>query len=137
MHQGIDVDLTQTLHSVEDAGLLISLCTILARPGDAADSLDNTGYPDMQQSDFTPRAGLINIKCMLGVWRMKPDMAAVTRLEDRFDTLAERHCLLDGYFTGILQRDLATIDGNTYEIMAVESDSQKTFTRLAVRLFSR
>lgn len=137
MHQALDYDLTQALHIVEQDGLFTSLCTIKARPGDPQQSGDTRGWPDMTPGDYTVRPGMQNIACMLSVWRMKPDMAAVERLEDRMNVLAERHLLLDGYFTGIFQRDLATVDGTDYEIMAVEHDSQNTFTRLAVRIFAR
>ncbi len=89
----------------------------------------------MGPADYSDVDGMEDIPCMLAVWRMKPDQAAVQRLEDRFNTLGERHVLLDGYFPDILQMDLAIVDGVTYEIMAVENDSQNILTRLAVRLF--
>lgn len=147
MHQGLDFDLKQALTSVEDAGLFVSLCSIKRRPISAGEPVvDPLGQVDTVPGDYVPVAGLQNIRAMLAVNRMKPDLAAVNRLEDRYDTLAERHCLLDGYFpdggvfpndpTAIFQRDLAVIDGGTYEIMAVEPVSQRTFTRLAVRSFT-
>jgi len=43
---------------------------------------------------------------------------------------------LNGYYPLILQQYLAQVDGTTYEVMAVESDSQKQITRLAVRLYT-
>jgi hypothetical protein len=135
MFQGLAYDLTEALHLVEEDGLFVSLCTITRRP--SPDTVDASGQADQRPSNYPPLAGHVNIACMLSVWRMKPDMAAVVRLADRYDTLAERHCLLDGYFPLILQRDLATIDGTLYEIYAVESDSQRTFTRLALRSFTQ
>lgn len=97
----------------------------------------------MADADYTAVPGLSGIPCMVSVNRLKPDIAAVVRTEDRFDTLRERHILLDGYFsvTTILQRDLAAVttlsDGNTvlYEIMSTEPDSQENMTRLAARLY--
>ncbi len=131
MHQGLDYDFAQTLALVEQAGLFVSLCTIGRRPQPPV--VNARGKVDMSRNQYT--ALLTSIPCQLSVWRMKPDQAAVVRLEDRFDTLAERHCLLDGYFPQILQRDIATVDGVDYEIMSAESDSQKILTRLAVRLY--
>lgn len=133
MYQGLAFDLQQTLRIWEEDQLDISLCTISRRPQPPV--VNARGKVDMSRNQYVDVAGLTNIKCQLGVWRMKPDQAAVSRLEDRFNTLAERHALLDGYFPQILQRDLATIDGTDYEIMAVESDSQKILTRLALRTF--
>lgn len=147
MEQGLGFDLGLALTTVEQAGLFVSLCSIKRRPATAGEpTTDPLGQVDTVPADYTPVAGLQNIPAMLSVWRMKPDQAAVNRLEDRYDTLAERHCLLDGYFPdggvfpadpkAIFQRDLAVIDGGTYEIMAVEPVSQKSFTRLAVRSFT-
>jgi hypothetical protein len=135
MTQTLSYDLQQALRIWEQDGLNSSLCTISRRP--SPDTVDPSGQADQRPSNYPPLAGHINIACQLSVWRTKPDMAAVVRLADRYDTLQERHCLLDGYFPLILQRDLATVDGTLYEIYAVESDSQKTFTRLALRSFTQ
>jgi hypothetical protein len=132
MYQGLAFDLQQTLRIWEQDQLDISLCTITRRPSPPV--TDALGQVDMTVAAYTTVL-LSNIACQLGVWRLKPDLAAVTRMEDRYDTLTERHCLLDGYFPQILQRDLATVDGIVYEIMAVESDSQHILTRLALRTF--
>lgn len=137
MHQGLDFDLGQALREVESDGLFVSLLSIKRRPSTSGEpTTDTLGQVDTVPADYTAVAGLQNLPCMLAVYRMKPDMAAVQRLEDRYETLQERHCLIDGYFPGILQRDLATIDGQDYEIMAVEHDSQHTLTRLGVRIFT-
>ena len=147
MQQGLGFDLGLALTTVEQAGLFSSLLSIKRRPSTGGEpTVDPIGQVDSVPADYTAVAGLQNIPCMLAVNRMKPDMAAVQRLEDRFDTLQERHCLIDGYFPdgavfpadplAIYQRDLAIIDGGTYEIMAVEPVSQHSFTRLAVRILT-
>lgn len=133
MYQGLGYDLQQTLRIWEQDQLDISLCTISRRPQPPV--VNARGKVDMSRNQYVNVNALVNIACQLSVWRLKPDLAAVSRLEDRFDTLAERHALLDGYYPQILQRDLATIDGTDYEIMAVETDSQHVLTRLALRTF--
>jgi hypothetical protein len=116
-------------------GLAISLCSISRRPNPP--TVDAGGWPDYtgDASGYQPVAALQNIPCQLSIWRMKPDIAAVTRSQDRFDTLAERHALLNAGYTGILQRDICTIDGVVYEIMSVEQPSQTGQTRLALRMY--
>jgi hypothetical protein len=140
MYQGLAYDLELTLKTVEEDGLF-EKCTVtfLRRANDPNDPpVGPTGQPDL--FNFTAISGLQNLPAMFSVWRAKPDMAAVSRLEERFDTLQERHLLLDGYFPGIHQRDVVdiTVHGGTfrYEIMSVEHDSQSIMTRCAVRIFT-
>jgi hypothetical protein len=131
MTQGIGFDLQQTLRSVEAAGLFVSLCSISRRP--TPPTVDAGGWPSYS-SDYAPVTGLQSIPCMKAVESpARPDKYGVTRGAQQFQVQADFHVLLDGYFPAILQRDLAVIDGSTYEIQAVEADSQKVFTRLEVR----
>ena len=143
MYQGLAFDLQQAVKIVEEDGLYESATvTFLRRLNDPADpAVSADGQADI--ADFTAVPGLQNLKCMYAVWRMKPDMAAVSRTEERFDTLRERHLLLDGYFspTTILQRYVAdvTFGGETlrHEVMAVEPDSQGNMTRVALRYITQ
>lgn len=142
MFQGIAYDLSEALKLVEEDGLLLKVtATFLARTNDPGDPpVGPSGQPDL--ATFTAIPGLQNIPAMLAVWRAKPDIAAVSRLADRFDTLNERHMLLDGYYPQIKQRyvadvtDTKTLAVSRYEIMAAESDSQQNITRLAVRTYT-
>lgn len=139
MYQGLAFDLQQAVKTVEEDGLYESATvTFLRRTNDPADpAVSADGQADI--ADFTAVPGLQNLKCMYAVWRMKPDLAAVNRSEERFETLRERHMLLDGYFSAatIPQRYVAdvTFGGEVlrHEILAVEPDSQLNVTRLAVR----
>jgi hypothetical protein len=134
-NQTLTADFAQIAGIWRQAGLAVSLCTIKRRP--SPPTVGPSGVPAQRAGDYTPVAGLTNIPCQLSVWRMKPDIAAVSRMQDRYDTLAERHLLLNDSYLGILQRDVATVDGTDYEIMAVEQPSQGGNTRLAVRLFTQ
>lgn len=139
MYQGLAFDLQQTVKAVEDAGLYESATvTFLKRTNDPADpAVSSMGQADI--ATFAAVTGLQNLKCMYAVWRMKPDLSAVNRTEEKFETMRERHLLLDGYFSvkTILQRYVAdvTFGGETlrHEVMAVESDSQLNVTRVALR----
>ena len=143
MYQGLQYDLAATLTAVEEAGLFVSTCTINRRANPP--TVSSRGQVQMGLADYNIVV-LTDIPCMKAVWRMKPDISAVKRSEERFDTLTERHTLLDGWFPQILQRDIATItdyDQTTgavslvtvYEIMAMEPSSQGIMTRLALRTF--
>lgn len=143
MYQALAYDLRQAVKTVEELGLYESATvTFLRRLNDPADpAVSAMGQADI--ADFTAIPGLQNLKCMYAVWRLKPDLAAVSRTEERFDTLRERHVLLDGYFSPatILQRYVAdvTFGGETlrHEVMAVESDSQVNVTRIAMRYITQ
>lgn len=143
MYQGLAYDFQQAVKIVEEDGLYQNATvTFLKRLNDPADpAVNSMGQPDI--STFNPIAALANLPCMYAVWRLKPDMAAVSRTEERFDTLRERHILLDGYFSPalILQRYVADVSfaGETlrHEVMAVEPDSQGTVTRIALRYITQ
>lgn len=60
----------------------------------------------------------------------------MVRRPEQYDTMGMRALELNGYYPLILQQHLAQVDGVTFEIMAVEPDSQKQITRLAVRVYT-
>jgi len=131
VNQSLIFDLQETIDTVATMGLFVSLCTIQRRPNPPA--VDASGWPTYT-SDYTNVAGLVNIPCMDAVEATaKPDKYGVARTPVEFQTMAYYHILLNGYYPAILQRDVAIVDGTTYMIEAVESDSQHVMTRLAVR----
>lgn len=132
MFQGITYDLAQPMKEARALGLFTSLCTISRLTG-AIDNLGQVAY-----STAAPVAGLTNIPCQISVQRdYTPNQSGVIRQPEGFDTISERHVLLNNYYPGIQQSDLATVDGVAYEIMAVEADSQKKMTRLAARFYQK
>lgn len=138
MNQSLSYEYTQVMPQVVQVGLLVSLCTIQQRATTGTEPVTNSvGQVDLSGADYTNVPGLMNIPCMLAVLRpFRADITAVVRRPEQWDTLADKLVTLNGYYPAILQRHLAVVDGITYEIMAVESDSQQQVTRLAVRLYS-
>lgn len=134
MYQGLALDLSATLSAVEQAGLFVSVCTIQTRNNTV--TAGSGGQIDL--TDWSDVSGLVNIPAMLAVSvNLRPDQGATLRKSQEFDQMAKKHCLLDGYFPAILQQYSAVVDGTRYEIMAVEPDSQKVMTRMALRLWSQ
>jgi hypothetical protein len=138
MNQSLTAELSQVMPQAVATGLFLSLCTIQQRAISAGEpKTDVLGQVDLSGPDYTTVAGLANIPCQIAVQKTSaPDMAAVVRREQQYDTRADKHVLLNAYYPAILQQHIAIVDGVTYEIMAVENDSQQQMTRLAVRVFT-
>lgn len=139
MYQGLAYDLQQTVKIVAEDGLYSSTVTFLRRTNDPADpAVSAMGQADI--ANFTAVPGLQNLQCMYAPQSTyRPNMSGVVRTEERFETVRERHLLLNGYFSPltILQRYVADVafGGETlrHEVMSVEPDSQTNVTRVALR----
>lgn len=101
-----------------------------------------TGQPDL--TDWTNITGLISTPCMISMQRPTlPNQNATQRKPQELDTETEFHILLNGYYWQIRQSNRAVVTilktgvSTPYEIMAVESDSQQTQTRLACRIWTQ
>jgi hypothetical protein len=136
MNQQLNYEFTRVMPEVALIGTQISLCTILQRGSVGGEPITNAmGQVDLAQTDYTTI--LSNIPCMLAVLRpFRPDISATVRKADETDTINDKAIELNGYYPQILQQHLAVVDGVTYEIFAVEADSQKQVTRLAARTFT-
>ncbi len=144
MYQALAYDLQQALKTVEQAFVFVSLCSITRRPSSGGQPVvSSSGWVDTNPTDYTTVAGLQNIPCMLAMHStFRADASATVRTPTEYTEKGDRTVLLDGWFgltytNPILQRDLATVDGIVYEIMAVEDDSQHILTRLAVRFYNK
>ena len=112
------------------AGLFDSLCSIY-KPTQVTDA---SGQVDL--TDLTPRAGLQNLPCMVAVLvDAKPTPNYENKQVLDIESRTVYHVLLGGYYPSINFRDIAIIDGINYDVINVESDSQHTQTRLAIRLW--
>lgn len=129
MLQTITPDLQQVLTAVRQADLFSSLCSISQPTG----AFGASGAPVPPPSGYTPTPGLQNIPCMNAPISEARIQATEVRQLAEVLSLNIRHVLLDGYFPTIQTNDLASVDGVSYTIMGVESDSQKTMTRLHLR----
>jgi hypothetical protein len=131
VYQGLGLAIDSAITQAYATGLLSSLATIQQR----TNTVSATGQPNL--STWTNIAGLVNIACQFSIQRpAMPNPSATMREPQQFDTLTQYHVLLDGYYPQILQEHQAVVNGTAYEIMAVESDSQQTMTRLALREYS-
>lgn len=131
MNQSLTFDLTDTLRAVEASGLFTSLCSLF-EPSQAVDGL---GQVDL--SNYTPIAGLVNIPCMRAPLSTGERLTATER-KTQTEIAEEQgfHVLLDGYYPTILQRYLALIDGDPFDVVGVEWDSQHVMTRMHVRRYN-
>lgn len=137
MNQQLAYEFTQVTPLIAQTGVQISLCTILVRNASGGLPVtDSMGQVDTANGDYTILPNHQNIPCQLAVNKLRPDEGGVIRRPEQYDTMGMRALELNGYYPLILQQHLAQVDGTTYEVMAVESDSQQQITRLAVRLYS-
>ncbi len=121
--------LARVMPAARATGLFSSLCTIQQPSG----VFTQSGQPD---GVYVAVSGLVNIPCT------NPPTSNIRITANEKRTIAEiksdnsNHVLLDDYFPQIdaLQRNgaQAVVDGITYTILGVESDSQEKMTRLNV-----
>lgn len=131
-NQSLTLEFPQAISVVSDAGLFVSICTIQA-PTQTPDSL---GQVDLV--DYTNVSGLVNLQCVMSpMIDTRPNPNFEKREQVGIDELGIFHVLLYGYYPQILQKYRAVVDATPYDIMTVESDSQKIMTRLAVRRYTR
>lgn len=135
--QTISNQVARVTGKIAVTGLQRSFCTILVRAASGGLPVtDAMGQVDTSIPDYTILPGHQNIPCQLAVNKLRPDEGGVVRRPEQYDTMGMRALELNGYYPLILQQHLAQVDGVPYEVMAVEPDSQKQITRLAVRLYT-
>jgi hypothetical protein len=134
MNQSLSYELANVIPTVLASGLQASLCTIQQLAGGVD---PRSGQPNLD--NWVNVAGLVNLPAMLSVLStLRPDGAGVKRQPDQFDITGIRHLFLGGNYKGQIDRTMqAIVDGNTYEIMSVEFDSQSTQTRLGIRFWEK
>jgi hypothetical protein len=119
-----------------ETGLLTSLVTIQQPTG--AQTAD--GSPAQTGGDsgdgWNNVAGLINLTAMNAPEAEARIRAKTDRTPEYIEAFQFRHLLLGGYYPQIEQFDnwRAIVDGQAYDPIGVESDSQHTQTRLLLQL---
>lgn len=111
-------------------GLFDSTCTIKALPSPL--TLGPSGSPI---AEYATVSGLSNIACMKAVPAValaSPDVAEM-KSEARQTTTNDWHVLLDSYYPTITTAMRAVVDGDTFDIVNVDNDSQFKMTRLRLR----
>ncbi len=133
MNQGMTVDIAGVMAIAVGSGLFVSSFTAQQPDG----VISGPGAPS---GTYTNVSGLTAIQCMDA-----PDItqqvkvgAFQQRAGSQVLSEADRHVLLDGYYPTLQDgwRDgwRAIVDGVTYNIFGVESDSQRTQTRVKLQL---
>jgi hypothetical protein len=138
MNQAITSDISGVMELVRASGLLVSLCTITVSPEVFGDS----GAPD-PTAEWPALAGHVDIECTAPPLLTDDKMFATER---KFipETLGYymRHVLLGGYYPTIQSKMRANIRAArtaastaiVFDIVNVESDSQRQMTRMALDL---
>ena len=136
MYQGIAYDLSAVMEEAVDSGLFVSLATVQMPTGEQTAD----GSPLMTGGDsgdgWKNVAGLVNIPCMDGPEADTRIRAKTDRQTEYIEAFQFRHVLLNGYYPSVEQFDnwRAIVDGQAYDPLGVEHDSQSQQTRLLLQL---
>ena len=126
------------MESALATGLFVPLVTIQQPTGEQTAD----GSPLMTGGDsgdgWNNVAGLVNIQAMNGPEADARIRAKTERQIEQIEAFQFRHLLLGGYYPQIEQADnwRAVVDGQAYDPIGIESDSQQTQTRLLLQLAS-
>jgi hypothetical protein len=133
MNQDFSYEFAAVVPTVVAAGLCVSLCTIRMPDGLLVDA----GQPSGTYVDVP---GLVDIPCVAPPMNEARLQATEIKALEEIQAFSPKHVWLSGYFPqldpgpGVEQGWIAVIDGNVYDIMGAEPDSQKQMTRMGVRL---
>lgn len=136
MYQGLSQEIAAVMKEARATGLFVSVCTVQQADG----GFTASGFPD---GGFTNISGVVNIPCTAPPPSVARVQASENKQVDGVQSLVPAHVLLNGYYpqvpfaTTTRPALRAVIDGNNFEVMGVEHDSQKQMTRLAVRVAAR
>jgi hypothetical protein len=136
MYQGLSQEIAKVMPEAVATGRFVSVCTV----EQASSTYTASGFPD---GTFTPIIGVVDIPCTAPPPSVLKVSASENKQVDGVQSIVPAHVLLNGYYAQIPFATTgrpalrAVIDGNNYEIMGVERDSQKQMTRLAVRVAAR
>jgi hypothetical protein len=131
MNQSLSYELDAVMPAVIATGLLVSLFTAQSPSTD----LGGTGAPD---GTYTNVLGLVDIPCTSPP--ASEGRILATEMKSVIEVVSSEfhHVLLDSWYplldAGWRQGWRCTIDGYTFDIKGVESDSQMKMTRVAVML---
>lgn len=136
MYQGNAYSIEAVNVAAFESGLIVSLVTIQQPTG--AQTAD--GSPSATGGDsgdgWNNVAGLINLPCMNGPEADARIRAKTERQTEYIEAFQFRHLFMPGYYPQIEQFDnwRAVVDGQAYDPIGVETDSQFTQTRLLLQL---
>ncbi len=133
MYQGLSYDIANVIGEAYATGLFVSLFTAQMPSG----NLGPSGAPD---GVWVSIPGLVNIPCTAPpVSESRIEATEVRELEEILSSQV-KHVLLNGYYPllqGASDKNWnCVIDGNVWDIMGAESDSQHTMTRVNVKVYA-
>lgn len=137
MRQLLTYEVAAVMPMALDTGLFVSTCNVQKPSGTYVE-----GAPD---NLYVPVAGLQGIRCMDAP--KAPDrlniQSGTMQAVDRVEKCDYRHVLLEKFYPGLSPATNwgnalwhAVIDGTSYLILAAETDSQRTQTRLSLEKVS-
>ena len=136
MYQGNAYDIAAVNDAALESGLIVSIVTIQQPTGQQTAD----GSPLMTGGDtgdgWNNVAGLIDLPCMNGPEADARIRAKTEKQADYIEAFQFRHLFMPGYYPQIEQFDnwRAVVDGQAYDPIGVETDSQFTQTRLLLQL---
>jgi hypothetical protein len=136
MYQGNAYDIQAVNEAAIESGLIVSLVTIQQPTGEqTADGSPSPSGGDTNDG-WNNVAGLINIECMNGPEADARIRAKTERQTEYIEAFQFRHLFMPGYYPQIseFKNWRAVVDGQAYDPIGVESDSQGTQTRLLLQL---
>ena len=135
MNQSIAV----AIDAVMPAAIALGLFDSVANIQQATNTVDALGQVDLTPAGFATITGCGAIPCQVANPSEAKVAAGVVSTAAMTEALNLFHVLLNGYFPQIPQPSghlpdlIADIDGALYQVVGVESDSQRIMTRLACK----
>lgn len=140
MNQGISVAIEAVMPAAIQTGLFEKALVTFEAPVATEAGFSGSGFPT---GDFLPVAGLIDIVAMVAPTSVARFSGQTKKSMDQQEASNSSHVLLGGYYpdaeTVWRNGGRAVINGVLYEnndVLAVESDSQQTQTRMEVRVLT-
>lgn len=140
MNQGISIAIAAVMPAALQTGLFEKATVTFEAPVATEAGYSGSGFPT---GAFLPVAGLTDIVAMVAPTSISNVSGRTAKSIDQQEASNSSHVLLGGYYPDAEEvwraGGRAVINGVLYEnndILAVESDSQQTQTRMAVRVLT-
>lgn len=131
MNQSIFQEIEAVMPALVETGLMRSLVTLQQPDGNSTADGSPSGV-------FVDVAGLTNIVCMNAPEPQGTPSASENKSVDQVESSAERHVLLDKYYAAVPEGNgdgwRAVLDGVVYDFLGGDADSQRSQTRLKLRI---
>lgn len=140
INPNLSVQFPDIMPMVLDTGVLSSLCRIQNRPTTRTSTgrVDDSNPANWTDSGLTGSGPSGEIRCGAApISELRISSGSTEqKLADRTRQVLDRHVLLEGWYPTIIKNQRAVIDGQAWDIIGVESDSQRQMTRLEVQEYA-